>query len=281
MTVCIGALCSNNGTLDSGAVVVAADRMVTMGNLVEFEHEIPKAIEVTSRCVALIAGDALGGAQVARDAASHFATNPGAQIAEIVGFLASQYSIRRDERIEHMFFRPRGITKDEFYRGGLQRRMIQPLTGQIDNHVASYDYGVEMLVAGADGDRAHLYAITNPGGISTDFRQIGFGAIGSGALHAVQALIGLGHNGTKSINEAVFSVYAAKRRSEVAPGVGLDTDLLLIDSEGTSRLSPAQLGVLQDLFKEYERPFSQELRGHINGLESFAQREEDPYASSE
>jgi 20S proteasome alpha/beta subunit len=276
MTVCIGALCSSDGRSGAPSVVVASDRMVTMGNLVEFEHEIPKAIEITRHSVALIAGDALGGAQVARDVASQYSSKHDANVEEIVQALAHQYAMRRDEKIENAFFRPRGITKEEFYRGGLQQRMLQPLAGQIDNHVASYNFGVEMLVAGADSERGHLYAITNPGGSSTDFRQIGFGAIGSGALHAVQALIGLGHSGNKSLNEAIFSVYTAKRRAEVAPGVGHDSDLLVITPMGTRRLPRDTMELLHTLFEEYERPFSPELRERINGEEFLSPPEEDP-----
>ena len=47
MTVCIGALCS-----DATDVVVISDRMVTLGHLTEFEHELPKINNITDRVVA-------------------------------------------------------------------------------------------------------------------------------------------------------------------------------------------------------------------------------------
>jgi hypothetical protein len=67
VTVCIGALCASRDGRAGGAVVVASDRMVTLGGLTEFEHEVPKVTVVAARAVALIAGDALRGAQLARD----------------------------------------------------------------------------------------------------------------------------------------------------------------------------------------------------------------------
>lgn len=54
MTVCVAATCevSPNG---ARGVIVAADRMVTLGNLIEFEHAVPKMAVPSPYAVARIA----------------------------------------------------------------------------------------------------------------------------------------------------------------------------------------------------------------------------------
>ena len=102
----------------------------------------------------------------------------------------------------------------------------------IDNLIATFNYNLEVLIAGADDSGAHLYAIANPGGSYDDFQPIGYVTIGSGALHAVLSLIGLRQAPMHSLRETVFNVYASKRRAEAASGVGRETDAVTTD-QGT------------------------------------------------
>ena len=66
MTICIGALCSDGDGNPGRSVVVCSDRMVTMGTLQEFEHEVPKIYAIANQVVALVAGDALAGSRLCR-----------------------------------------------------------------------------------------------------------------------------------------------------------------------------------------------------------------------
>jgi hypothetical protein len=69
---------------------------------------------------------------------------------------------------------------------------------------------------------------------------MGFGAIGSGGLHAAIRLALGQHTRTASLPETVFSVYQAKKAADVAPGVGKLTDLALI-KEGNARFAAKEL----------------------------------------
>lgn len=231
MTVCLGAVCCDQHGNGRRAVVVASDRMVTMGNITEFEHEVPKLTHLTDHAVSLVAGDALRGSRIVRDVISHLRANSANSVQDIVQAAAGVYSGLRLNQVNDEVFRVRGLGIQQFY-SVLQQQLIAQLVLGLDNAVATFNYGVELLIAGVDADGAQLYHIGNPGGAFTPFHHTGFGAIGSGNLHAVQSMIQLRQAPTHSLHETVFAVYASKRRAEVAPGVGPDTDMAIIDSTG-------------------------------------------------
>ena len=225
MTICIGALSSNLEGEPSEAVVVGSDRMVTLGGHTEFEHDVPKIVPISKTVLALVAGDALRGSRLVRDVARSIPAGP-ITVEDVASTTVSRYVDHRRRQIETEIFTPRGITMSEFYHG-LQPGLVSGLVSHIDGQVVSYNFDVDLLIGGVDETGGHLYRVYNPGALM-DFATIGFAAVGSGALHAAQVMIALGHTGERSLHEAVFSVYAAKRRAEVAPGVGKNTDLAII-----------------------------------------------------
>ncbi|HEY8475803.1 MAG TPA: hypothetical protein VIN09_02920 [Chloroflexota bacterium] len=275
MTVCIGALCASPDGRESGAAVVAADRMVTLGRITEFEHDVPKITTVADRVVALTSGDALRGAELARALVASLPS--GDRALETVARVAvERYVELRRRQVEVEVFTPRGITMADFY-GGLQQRFVPPLAGSIDQQVTSFNYGADLLIAGVDEHGAHLYHVHHPGDLS-DFARIGFHAIGTGALHALHAMIGFGHTPRRPLREAVFSVYAAKRQAEVAPGVGEDTDMAVILDTGVKFLAQSVLDRLDDLYRAYQRPILREVEEKIAELRLFDE-EEPPRAT--
>jgi hypothetical protein len=57
---------------------------------------------------------------------------------------------------------------------------------------------------------------------------VGFAAIGIGRSHAESQLMYSGHAPLNSFEQTVLFAYAAKKRSEVAPGVGKETDICVV-----------------------------------------------------
>lgn len=266
MTVCIGALCADRNGRPATAVVVASDRMATLGGIIEFEHDVPKIKQISERVVSLTAGDALRGAQLAADIAARVPA--GAVSVDAVGQEAVRaYVDRRRQQIETNYFTPRGLTMEAFYNV-LQSRLLAQLAGMLDQQVSSFDYGVDMILAGVDDAGAHVYALRNPGALS-NYAPIGFVAIGSGSLQAMQSMIGFRHTSTRSLMATVFSVYASKRRAEVAPGVGQSTDMAVITEDGLRFLAPGVLEQLTELYEEHERPVTEELKKRIRNLQLF------------
>lgn len=230
-----------------------------MGGLQEFEHEVPKVNQLGDRVVALVAGDALRGSSLVR-AVGATGVGVAGSVRSVAEAAAARYAELRREVVDATIFGPRGITLAEFYRG-LQPTLMGPLVGVLDQQVAGLDLGLEVLIAGVDDEGGHLFQIGNPGGagVVLDFAPIGFGAIGSGGLHAVQAMIGFGHTPSRGLNDTVFRVFASKRRAEVAPGVGHDTDLLVITEAGVTKLPQGATDTLQSIYDGYNRPVQAEL----------------------
>src|SRR6266446_8708177 len=86
------------------------------------------------------------------------------------------------------------------------------------------------LIMGVDniGDEVspHIYTIHNTH-ISCDDR-IGFSAIGSGSRHAESQFMLARHAWNRDTAETLLLTYSAKKDSEIAPGVGEETDLFMI-----------------------------------------------------
>lgn len=134
---------------------------------------------------------------------------------------------------------------------------------------------VEILLAGVDDDGGRICFVGNPGGSYTEFGQIGFTAIGSGALHAIQSMIGFQHTGGRGLHDTVFSVYVSKRRAEAAPGVGQDTDLAIVTQGGITRLTPETLQGLDEIYREYQAPAKQAVTDKVAALNLFHEGGDD------
>jgi len=276
VTVCIAAICADLSGTPARAVVVASDRMVTFGGFYEFEHEVPKLSLIGGRVATLIAGDALKGAQIVQNVSGNSLVSMQG-VSQIAEAISTEYVRLRQELVIAQTLLPRSLTVQTYYD---QHGKLNPqIVFAIDNHMVQTDFGVQMLIAGIDATGAHLYMIANPGSPPNDFQQIGFASIGSGAIHASPALIGFGHAPFRSLPETVFAIYASKRRGELAPGVGKDTDLVIIREDGYQRLDATELASLEELYREYQQQISTELRDKIGQL-SLGKKENDDDAAT-
>ncbi|HEY8864710.1 MAG TPA: hypothetical protein VIO37_11135 [Candidatus Dormibacteraeota bacterium] len=247
MTICMGAICKDKADQVARAVVVASDRMVTWAQLTQFEHRVPKFHLMAPAVVGLSAGDALVGTRLIEEALPTAAK--ATSVAEIAESLANSYAAIRISSAEADILRPRGLTMDSYYQ--MHQSMMVNVVGMLDQQLLGYDLGVELLLAGVDAAGGHLHTIHNPAGRYLTHDVIGAAAVGSGALHAVQSMIEFRHFGEEALMDTIFRVYAAKRRAEVAPGVGNETDMLYVDSDGMHRLGEETLSQLGDLYREF------------------------------
>jgi hypothetical protein len=151
----------------------------------------------------------------------------------------------------------------------MQPNLKEGLIAQIDKFVSEFNYGVQLLLAGVDSTGAHLYEVHNPGGRFDEYGQIGFNAIGIGQMHALHSMIGFRHSPTRDIYETIFSVYASKRRAEIAPGVGTDTDLVVITQGGYYPIASDKLNGLNALYQEHQKPATTELSNRVSKLDLF------------
>jgi 20S proteasome alpha/beta subunit len=246
VTICIGALCTDRVAGDT--VVLASDRMVTWRNLTEFEHPVPKIYNISPATWALGAGDALAGAKIIAEAAAKVANVPR-PVHEIADVVAQQYHSVRMNAAEAQILLPRGLTLTTYY--AKHQQLLPQITENLDQSLASFDPEVELIVAGVDSAGGHLFTVSNPGGSAECHDVIATVAIGSGEIHAVQSMIGFGHAATHPVKDTIFHVFASKRRAELAPGVGRDTDLIVLSPSGAMRLPDNALAKLGELYDSY------------------------------
>ena len=221
MTVCIAALYDN-----CRGVVLVSDQMVTASIPIgyEFEHqEIPKIVSLTDSVpiYALAAGDVLLGTEILNIVRAQIKQHQNVATAgQAVELVRAVYQHVRLVKIVQRELEPRGLTIENYYA---QHLSLAPQVLQIvDQALSQTDTNVEFIVAGPGEDGYTIHTVTNPG-LTNDHTIIGYCAIGSGSPHAMYSLIEAPYKHSLSREEVRKLVQNAKIRSEVAPGVGSDT----------------------------------------------------------
>lgn len=260
MTVCIAALCNN-----AKSIIVVSDRMITATYPpVEFEHGIPKLEIICPSCVVLTAGDALAHADLCRNVREAISSISRPRTAQITEQVRRGYITQRLEAIEQLFFAPRGWALQDFY-GRLIGALPTDLAVTIDNQIATYDYGLTIIIAGVDTDQAHIYGLRHPGMVDC-YDSIGYHAIGIGSIHAISSLIANGYLPTTGVKMAIYLVYEAKRNAESAPGVGKDTDMAILRESECQNITPEQISALEQIYDSRRMRQTDEFRKAVDEL---------------
>lgn len=229
MTICVAALYENG----HGAVLVS-DRMVTAHFPIgyEFEHDettkmikMGEALDVYS----LLAGDVLLGTEIINAAREHIELQEISSATMIAEMVRVAYQQKRLARVVKSELEPRGLSLQEYYNS--QQRLLPQIVQVMDQALRQTDIGVEIIVAGPSGSQCSIHTIMNPG-VDSDNSSIGYSAIGSGAPHAIYSLIEALYKPSLSKERVKEIVESAKKRSEVAPGVGSRTQFRIISLQG-------------------------------------------------
>jgi 20S proteasome alpha/beta subunit len=278
MTICIAALC-NKGQ----SVVVAADRMVSAPFLtIEFDHPNAKIDIISPRCVALSAGDVLAVTDVLSESSGISGQLQDPTVRLITDEIKQRFVQVRHRLLHERLFQPRGLSFDEYYRRGLIQSIPPDLAMMLDNQVQSFLLGASLIVAGVDSSGGHIYSVEDPG-TSQCFDRLGYHAIGSGHRHAILSLVTLQHNVMVDLERAIYNVYCAKRQAEIAPGVGLATDMSIIEREGTIVIDNETLEKLGKVFTERTSPPPnlERMRSHTESLSHGATDDGEPESAEQ
>lgn len=234
MTVCLGILCPADGS-----VVVAADRMVTGGRpAVEFEHEGSKIEQLAPNCVAMAAGNALGTRELFRAVRERIGDRQSLAIAAIADIAKRAFVEQRLRLAEDQYLRGRGLTVREFYEHYLDK-WPRELVVALDQEIQETTIGIDVLIAGVDNE-PHLYLIEGVGVLSC-WDSLGFCAIGSGTSLATLQWIARCSGPADALTRAVYVAHEAKFRAEAHPGVGCDTDMMVVTPAGARELPRASV----------------------------------------
>lgn len=246
VTVCVAAIC--NGTTIFGA----SDRMLTAGDI-EFEPNQTKIISLTTSIVIMIAGDSALQIEIALklsdEASRRIKADPTQwlNIRDIADLYAAYYNQARLKRAENTILAPLGLTNETFINR--QQQMNSKLVNQIATELLNFSCpDVQAIIAGVDSTGTHIYVVNN-----SDVRchnAIGFASIGVGAWHANSQFMFAGHTRSRPLPETLWLTYSAKRRAEVAPGVGEGTDMFMV-GPNLGSYAPLRVEVLQALEEIY------------------------------
>ncbi len=254
LTICIGAI-SEQGE----KVVVAADRMFTaqFPLNVEFETAEQKIEKLAPTCVGLSSGGSAYAQEVFAGTRDELEGNIAPIIADVAEIVKEQY-IRTRLRVvnetvilpalgsDFMAMQEKGASLPVYLQS-------QPATYvQLLQLSSNHNIELDILVAGIDATGAHIWLVTHPGTALT-FDKLGFGAIGSGAVHALNKLYLSQQTSKTGFWDTLYAVYRAKVASEVAPGVGKATDIMVVKKGEESLVcSEAVKRELQHVVEENE-----------------------------
>lgn len=263
MTVCVAAICRGD------TVIGASDRMITAGDI-EFEPQQTKIYQLTTSIAIMVAGDSSIQSEITQRAYADVSKRIQAEpknwwnIRDVAELYNEYYKEAKLKRAEGAILFPLGLDRNTFI--GRQKEMDSQLIRQLATELINFaPPPISAIFAGVDSSGPHIYIAEDENIRCQD--QVGFAAIGVGAGHANSQLMFAAHNRWKELPETLLIVYSAKRRAEVAPGVGETTDMFMI---GPALGSFTYIGdhVLTELKKIYKAEQQREIRANLKARSS-------------
>ncbi|HEX7727504.1 MAG TPA: hypothetical protein VF392_00600 [Terracidiphilus sp.] len=227
MTVCIAAIFENFG------IVGASDRMLTAGD-VQFEPSVPKVRFWTSSIASLIAGDANMQAEIATSVKLETddlikQATAWIKVQDIAELYKRKCDLAIRRRAEERILAPFGLTLPDFMRG--QKDFSPEFVKDIGSELLNFEGPfVQTIIVGCDETGPHIYTVDNNSIQCHD--SVGFAAIGAGETHANSAMMAYNHTFRHSLADTLRAVFFSKKGAEIAPGVGPNTDMIVVIGAG-------------------------------------------------
>lgn len=253
MTICIASLCR-----DGKSIVVAADRMFTSPPpvSVEFESDVSKIEWFAKGIVVLPAGNTAVVTEILDEARKELAGNATPTVLQAAEAIHRGYERVRLAKAEEQSALP--MVGADFYNARKVKGILLPqylqtqpaIYQMLAAQMSQFNLQTELVVAGVDGNGGRIAVITHPGSLYW-LDKLGYGAVGSGAIHAITTLALAGQTRTHDLFGTMYAVYCAKVAAQVAPGVGPTTDMAAVGEDGEVRVFDDAL--MQELKKAHEQ----------------------------
>jgi hypothetical protein len=287
VTVCVAAVAEKN------TLIGVSDRMLTAGD-VEFEPAQAKMWIFSSAVFALISGDTTIQAEILskvdHEVKRRIAAQPDVWVSvkEIAELYCKRYRELLRSRAEAAILYPLGLDLPSFL--ARQSKLNADLVVSVSEKLTVYDFESPLatLFIGNDhdgpdekGTYAHLYA--TEGDKLSDYTPVGFAAIGIGKFHAESQFMFSGHWPSKPFHETLLLAYAAKKRAEVAPGVGRDTDMVVIGpSLGFSlKVEDKHIAGLERIYQKSRTSGMRAINTAVSETKNFLEKVREEYATRE
>jgi hypothetical protein len=229
VTICIAALCQDGST-----VIGISDRMMTVGEDIEYERALTKASPIAPHIVVMYSGDARIHSDlycsVRREMHEDVARSVWG-VKDVAEAYARQYAAERAKRAERDILKPLGLHSASFIAS--QKFMARRLVRDLAEKMRSYKHlDLMEIICGVNKStgEGHVYTVDN-GEIQCE-DDAGFAAAGTGQWHATSRMLLNRHTRGAGLAETLFRTYSAKKRAEAAPGVGVETDMFILTADG-------------------------------------------------
>jgi hypothetical protein len=243
--------------------------MVTSGDI-QFEQPQLKVAALTSNAFLLIAGDFGLQSEVCQRVEAEVTArvnqtpNDWWKISDIADLCVKHYNEVRDKKAEQAILKPVGLDWGSWVT--IRQKIDSSFVHDVSDQLSKYALRIDTLAVGCDDTGGHIYRISDGEAICED--GIGFGCIGAGANHADPYFMLAGHSKYASFAQTLLLVYHAKKRSEVAPGVGKATDMLVVgllpwDSYPVGEKSLEWLDTLYEGMKQKEVSITKEAEDQV------------------
>ena len=224
VTQLVGAICE-----DGKAIVAVADRMVT-SSAFRYEPGMSKGYMLTDTAFVMMAGGTETASAIAQAAYAAVTQKQEKYVAAMAREVALAFRAQREREVVERYLSKYGIRSLQHWHE-VQGQLREDLAQSIAAQIAMHKVGVELMVGGVDTAGAKLY-VTADRAESQPYTRTGYCCVGSGSVHAATTLARCKYDSTFGLNEALYVAYEAKKRAELAPGVGPETDIFVIDAGG-------------------------------------------------
>jgi len=251
MTQIIAALCNNKNE-----IVFVSDRMVTTyDDELHYDYE-PKLEAITEYAVSLVTGT-MHEPEIIDDARAEVAGRQN--IRQIADIVAKHYRKQRMTRIETDVLSRYGIVSfDDFYNK--QKLMHDNTHRIIMDGIEEYEFDLGIIVAGLNRDlHPHIYSIEEPG-TAVSYDNVGYCCEGSGETHADSVFAFYEYNPSMPIEQVLYISYIAKKRAQMATGVGEKTDAWVMSINGCRKIKQETI----DMLEKHQIPINLDLLGKID-----------------
>jgi hypothetical protein len=251
MTVGIAAICRwiYSETDPGWAVITASDQMLTNGD-VEYEPPQRKLSAFGRSAILLVSGEIQVHSDAIKATQRHLLSTPESDVRTIAEIYASNIRKMRADWAAQTYLSAYGLDQDSFLQK--QKYMDADVVRELSSKIESYHFDIQAIVAGINPSGDAEICNIDGFGMSACQTDVGFVSIGIGAGHANLKLMATGYSKHFNLYHACLAkVYAAKKRSEVAPGVGTATDLILITRGGWEYISDELLTLIESIYQEW------------------------------
>jgi hypothetical protein len=240
MTICIAAM--GKGEKGADLIVFATDHMISLPPpLGQFERPIEKYKKINDNTIAMLSGNPLIFDDLLVDCRKSCGFD---EIKKVIQ--KNMNSVKSDiiqKQLLDIFKMNYDYVK-EVLKGPIPNPFIQ---GILDS-LSKFNLNTGILLIGFEGDNAQIVEITET--TMANLRDINFGAIGTGAVQAINTLLFQRHSKDDSLPTTIYNVYKAKRNAEVAIGVGKETDVIILTKLGTTKIDGDKIRILSKIYED-------------------------------